>query len=582
MFGLLYMINLDLYETYKERFGMQRNLNRIADSEKRDESEIFYGLFRIILACDAVHDFCGSRGFAPKSDDKLTFVTQLTEELINDLNKYNLVGVCEKLIKNDNIKKFNINYEYFSTESNSKSISKSILSLFGLSNVPLNNIGQGDCTGDNSIVRMVKIINRSYNKLPVELRVDATSNSSALIPIYSSILEQSRRKASRCKSYNELEFVKDISSEYDAATNDKLQKTLIEAGIAGDINKIEDTDYNIYCTVKGKPVNIVKCRLKSTKSGDKTIATLNVTSYFNKNCRDIVISNDLNNNSVGKLTERIIRKRVEEGTSEHYKYSIFKTMGDFLQIVSFLDSKKKNKLYISFDILSSEICSLFSKSSFYEASVSKERSDLVKDGLYVYMTDEEISEQLAASGLMDLWGEGDESTSTQYAIEMAKNAAQTGLNYVRKVRDAYRSPTLVTPISKQGRSMETVTEAELRPGKSPPPRRPGFGQASFGKKPKVSIRNTSTRVLKAKLKSVGVPVTKVVRGKRMKLTRKQLEMKADGFKRLQLRCQKSGISLTYVSKKGRKYKSAKRLLSDLKRQPKPKIKPKPKMKMKWG
>jgi hypothetical protein len=218
---------------------------------------------------------------------------------------------------------------------------------------------------------------------------------------------------------------------------------------------------------------------------------------------------------------------------------------------------------------------LFSKSSFYEASVSKERSDLVKDGLYVYMTDEEISEQLAASGLMDLWGEGDESTSTQYAIEMAKNAAQTGLNYVRKVRDAYRSPTLVTPISKQ---------AELRPGKSPPPRRPGFGQASFGKKPKVSIRNTSTRVLEAKLKLVGIPLSKVIRGKRVKLTRKQLEMKADGFKRLQLRCQKSGISLTYVSKKGRKYKSAKRLLNDLKRQPKPKIKPKPKMKMKmkWG
>ena len=104
----------------------------------------------------------------------------------------------------------------------------------------------------------------------------------------------------------------------------------------------------------------------------------------------------------------------------------------------------------------------------------------------------------------------------------------------------------------------------------------------FGKKPKVSIRNTSTRVLKAKLKSVGVPVTKVVRGKRMKLTRKQLEMRAGAFKRLQIRCQKKGINLTYVSKKGRKYKSAKRLLSDLKRQPKFKPKPKTKPKMKWG
>jgi len=68
----------------------------------------------------------------------------------------------------------------------------------------------------------------------------------------------------------------------------------------------------------------------------------------------------------------------------------------------------------------------------------------------------------------------------------------------------------------------------------------------------------------------------------MKLTRKQLEMRAEAFKRLQIRCQKKGINLTYVSKKGRKYKSAKRLLNDLKRQPKSKPRPKTKAKMKWG
>jgi|SaaInlV_125m_DNA_1040241.scaffolds.fasta_scaffold01662_3 hypothetical protein len=561
-------MKVDLYKTYTERFGRQRKLNRIADSVGHNESEIFYGLFRILMACDAVHDFCGSRGFGAKSDDMLKFVTQLTVELKNDLNVYNLVDVCEKLIRNDNIKLFTINHKYFSTESNSKSISKRILNLFGLSTVPLKNIGQGDCTGDNSIIRMVKIINRSYdNNLPVELRVDATSNSSSLIPIYSSILEQSRRKASRCESYNELLFVKDISSEYDAATKDKLQKTLIAAEIVGDINKIEDTNYNIYCTVNGQPVNIVDCGLKSTKSGDKIIVTLNVTSYFNKDCSDINISNDLNNNSVEKLTQRATR----EGEN-HYKYSVFKTMGDFLQIVSFLDSKTYNKLYISFDILSSEICSLFSKFSFYEAIESKERQNLINYGLYVYMTDEEINDQLVASELMFLQQEGVEFTPTRDAIEMAKKVAQSGLNYAQKVREAYL-PTFATPISKR----PVRGSPPLRAARSPP-RMP----LKFGKKPKVSIRNTSTRVLKAKLKSVGVPVTKVVRGKRMKLTRKQLEMRAEAFKRLQIRCQKKGINLTYVSKKGRKYKSSKRLLSDLKRKFKPKSRPKKNVKMKWG
>lgn len=110
----------------------------------------------------------------------------------------------------------------------------------------------------------------------------------------------------------------------------------------------------------------------------------------------------------------------------------------------------------------------------------------------------------------------------------------------------------------------------------------GARTAAFGKKPKVSIRNTSTKVLKAKLKLVGIPLSKVIRGKSMKLTRKQLEMRAEAFKKLQMRCQKRGISLTYVSKKGRKYKSVKRLLSDMKRKPKTKPKTKKKSKMKWG
>ena len=182
------IIELDLYKSYKERFG-EGKLTQLAVDKRLDESVIFYGLFRILLACDAVHDFCGTRGF--KKPSKETFVVQLMNELIKDLNNYNILDVCERLIGTDGFEQFKIDdKKYFSTETNSKIISKKILNLFGLRNVPLAEIGQHDCTGDNSIIRMVKILKRSYNNnLPVEIRVDATSNSSSLIPIYSSILE---------------------------------------------------------------------------------------------------------------------------------------------------------------------------------------------------------------------------------------------------------------------------------------------------------------------------------------------------------------------------------------------------------
>ena len=71
--------------------------------------------------------------------------------------------------------------------------------------------------------------------------------------------------------------------------------------------------------------------------------------------------------------------------------------------------------------------------------------------------------------------------------------------------------------------------------------------------------------LRKKLKSVGINVTKVTRtGKRLPLTEKELKQKENKFKRLQLLSKKKNIHITYKSRDGsRKYKSYKRLVSDL-------------------
>jgi len=204
----------------------------------------------------------------------------------------------------------------------------------------------------------------------------------------------------------------------------------------------------------------------------------------------------------------------------------YKTLGDFGQILEYNsltgNLTQYRSLFITFDTICSRISSLFNRYTIFESSAVEEQ------GVTMFLP--------------------------EYI-----NTAILGVQNLARAHDG--ADGLLT-LSRKRQNIDI--------------------SSSFGKKKKVSIRNTSTKVLKAKLKLVGIPMSKVIRGKRMKLTRKQLELRAEAFKKLQMRCQKKGISLTYVSKKGRKYKSVKRLLSDMKRKPKTKPKTKKKSKMKWG
>ena len=77
----------------------------------------------------------------------------------------------------------------------------------------------------------------------------------------------------------------------------------------------------------------------------------------------------------------------------------------------------------------------------------------------------------------------------------------------------------------------------------------------------------SNEELKRKLHSVGINVTKLSsKGKRLPLTRKEMEKKAIMFKNLQLRAKKYNIKLMYKSKlRGYVYKSYTRLMNDINR-----------------
>lgn len=299
--------------------------------------------------------------------------------------------------------------------------------------------------------------------------------------------------------------------------------------------------------------------------------TLNIKKFFSRDYEQFEKLNDVinsENSSVSSLTSNYDiyndEWKPEIGIdpdptelNDLVNIMCYKTLGDFGQILEY-NSLTSNltqyrNLFITFDTICSRISSLFNRYTIFESS------DIAEQGVTMFLP-EYINTAIPAIG-----GLGAATEAAGGLVSLARGMKRWVAGDPQEVVNAREE---------EAENRARRAEQAGRAAKSPVRRRLG----AFGKKPKVSIRNTSTRVLKAKLKSVGVPVTKVVRGKRMKLTRKELEMRAGAFKRLQLRCQKEGINLTYVSKKGRKYKSAKRLLSDLKRQPK--FKPRPKMK--WG
>ena len=276
----------------------------------------------------------------------------------------------------------------------------------------------------------------------------------------------------------------------------------------------------------------------------KTYMDLRISRFFGHeevghpmgfNQTNKLISRD--NSSVAGITSTI-----KYNSDLSFNAMCYKTIGDFGQIIEYYSISKETKnksrinLFFTFDEICSRISCLFNKYTIFESG----SSDLIISPIVVFVPD---------------YVEG----GVTWLAEMKTK---------RNLDDRDLGAASLMSLANE----EDMPDGAKRL------------RSEFGKKKKVSIMNTSTRVLKAKLKSVGIPLSKVIRGKRMKLTRKQLEMRAEAFKKLQMRCQKRGISLTYVSKKGRKYKSVKRLLNDMKRKPKTKTKPKTKKKskMKWG
>jgi hypothetical protein len=218
---------------------------------------------------------------------------------------------------------------------------------------------------------------------------------------------------------------------------------------------------------------------------------------------------------------------------EMLKYVLFyKTFGDLNQVIQFYDftavgdwKDKAIYIFMTGDLMTGMMSSLLSKNVVTETTKTSE----IGDGMIIYLT---AKERERARGYYDMFNQpGGQGIALLAAITEPMHQYEQQLEQTR----------------------QDVASSMLQL----------FGKKHISNK----LKLMSTSDLKTKLKSVGIRVTKDIRGKRKELTRRELESKASFFKKLQLKAKTVGIKLMYKNKKKvYVYKAKTRLENEIKRQ----------------
>lgn len=542
-------MKIDLYKIFKSN-GLS-----LPFSPGFTEIQVFTAFIRIILACDAIHDFIGDRAFDNKSQlaQKDFFLKTTMYYLINEINIIHpgMQNECERLLNASGVFKGkpkiltydnpNAQNSFIRNDSSAKEVAEAILSIMKLVKIPLANIARGDCTDDPSFLRMLSLLTRvreyttgqRVNNPTYNIKIDATSDIMNLIPIYSGILSNERKKMGDCSNVTNIKLIEDLSTYYDPANTDQLKKFFKAQDLI-----LKSTDSVLKYDIRIGDTQIIDCTLQLFGSEGNETVKLSIKRYFSQTWDEPIFrTNDSvgqqKNNSVGSLALDMITSYNISADAQKtygglvmkrfYELSIFKTMGDFLQLMTFLCLENKCEnfrgispelidsiiAFITFDKLCIYIGSIFS--SFVVGETGSKTTNPLITGLSIF-----LREDIAAA--VNLTGYSKQSYNIESKKRMRREAADSLISM----------------------------------------------QSGFGKKTN-KISSMSNEQLKTKLKSVGINVTKISsRGKRLPLTRKEMEKKANSFKNLQLRAKKMGIKIMYKSRtRGYIYKSYTRLINEL-------------------
>ena len=112
-------------------------------------------------------------------------------------------------------------------------------------------------------------------------------------------------------------------------------------------------------------------------------------------------------------------------------------------------------------------------------------------------------------------------------------------NYINGLSIFTLNPSIVEFARRRGQGVRDIATAQVMLDMSSYKPNKRAREAGFGK----NIQTLTLKTLKDKLKSVGIKVTKTVQGKRIQLSRKELDNKAKAFKKLQIKAKEKGIKL---------------------------------------
>lgn len=527
-------IDLDLYELYKERMG---------DSPKV-EGEVFYIFLRLALACDVVHDFIEPRGkagvdlwkeyLAPgrtREAQTIAFEAYRKHFLTTNANRVEIDCGQFPVLLDETITGFPFNAKgsdttqklisLFDNERTAKKTIDNIHYYLGIQeqNTIETMIKANKCS-DFSVLDLMKAFTpinpdrkRKQSFTDYNITIDTTSDKTNLTPFLSELMNRLYKTKNNCINLSSrVKVINSYATDYDASNENALSK------VFKSLELTEDIDSNLNFFIKCGPDKVVFAGFLGADSGNIRLAIMN---YFTKEFKPPLERSSREPGSVNTITkEMLMSYKAQSNPDELFNSTIFKTMGDFLQIMTHLALNKSRpddvNVFVTFDIICGKIAGMLDKKVFYEKKFTSEQ-DKLSGGLYTFYTSDQYTSVLKAMGLMS-------------------------------------SPM----------DMKVSSGDEMAPKKRK--------KTEFGKK-KQKVKNLPNKAIMTKLKSVGIKITKKQGKRRVYLSRPELIKRATAFKNLQNRAKKLKVRIMYKNKKGKYvYKTAKRLMNDIKRQMKKPVK----------